>query len=500
MSQNNPETLALAFILQTRSLGEFLKAGLRPEHFGPQHQEALQFLIQNLKETGGLPTLHQFIRRFPWFQPEPIPEGITTLSVTREVIEFSLQREVSTKVFGLQAKQFVTSDQLRDVIRELRDLLGKHETFDLAPADENTQIVREWYHEGEVKKITGVPYPWQELNIETRGIQKHDFILIFGRPKNGKTWILMMLLAYLLNRMPSGGRVLFVSYEMDLQRLMNRLACIIGRVDYGKFNKALLSLEEYQRYELGLAHIEEAKRRFDKRIFFAGPAIRSSGKRGFSMLDIEQAAESIEPLAIFVDGLLHAKDTRTGKRSRDWSVISNISSDTKALALARHCPIICTHQANRESEAAPLIETQKDIAYADALAQDADLSLRVTKCRTPEGERRLLLQPEGAREFELLGFTIGGNFCEDLSLKQVMSEPADIRSLLARAEDQDPVAAAAKGKGKTKNKTKMTDAAQATTAHAVQEGAKHKKPGGPPGAPAGADVIPINGGGKSGTG
>jgi len=496
MSQN-PETLALAFILQTRSLGEFLKAGLRPDHFGPPHREAVEFLIQSMKETGGLPTLTQFIRRFPWFQPEPIPEGITTLSVTKEVIEFSLQREVSSRVFGLQAKQFVTSDQLRDVIRDLKDLLAKHETFDLAPADENTQIVRDWYREGEIKQITGIPYPWKELNIETRGIQKHDFILIFGRPKNGKTWVLMSLLAYLLPRMPNDSRILFVSYEMDLQRLMNRLACIIAQVDYGKFNKAQLSQEEYKKYELGLAIIEEAKRKYGRRIFFAGPAIRSSGRKGFSMLDIEQAAETIEPIAIFIDGLLHAKDSRTGKRSRDWSVVSNISSDTKALALARHCPIICTHQANRESEMVPMIETQRDIAYADALAQDADLSIRVTKCRTAEGQRRLLLQPEGAREFELLGFTIGGSFCEDMEIKEVMSEPSAIRALLSRAEDQDPVAAAARGKMK-RDKSKVTSASNATTAQVVRESVRRR--GGAPGAPDGADVIPIIGGEQSGTG
>jgi replicative DNA helicase len=211
------------------------------------------------------------------------------------------------------------------------------------------------------------------------------------------------------------GRILFVSFEMDTQKLINRLACIRSRVNYGKFNKGLFDTQEMARMTTALDDIKKSAAKGHE-IIFAGPAINKSGRRrkGFSILDIEQMARDNNVCAIFIDGLLHATDVRTGKKSRDWNVISNLSSDTKLMALGLGVPVLATHQANREGEKETPVDSQRDMAYADALGQDTDMSLRVTKIRGPNDSRQLLLQPTGAREFELLGFTCSAAFCEGL--------------------------------------------------------------------------------------
>lgn len=436
--QGNPETLVLSILLEKRCMQDAIAAGLRPTHFATaDHKAAFEYLVAELKNPKkmALPTVGKFIQKNPWFQPMPIPAGMTIQAAVAELVEASLQREVASALFDLSTRKNSSVDDVKSIIGKLRDVVHKHNVLDFvhSGAAASVAMVRKWYEDGVNKdtSITGIPYPWAPLNAETRGIHQHDFILLYGRPKNGKTWQLMTMVTHLHSVL--NGPVLFVSYEMDLQRLLNRLSCLVAKISYDKFNKGLLCADEHQKLENALASLEDAKAS-GRGIYFAGPGVCSTGRKGFSLLDVEGAVDEIKPRAVFIDGILHATDARTGKKSRDWNVISNISSDAKQLSLAYNIPLICTHQANREGEKSPSVDTQTDIAYADALAQDCDLTIRVTLIRTSDGARRVLMIPEGMREFDVAGFTTGGEFCEDMEYKSMVAR-SDLKKLLARSED-----------------------------------------------------------------
>lgn len=484
-ASNHPEMILLNLVLQTRKLKEVLQAGVRPDHFGvPQAKEGFQYLLEFTKNPsyeGGLPTIAQFSRKYPWFTVTAVPEGVTPVSIAHDVIELSLQRAVTTKVFDLQHKKFVTPEDVEGAVRELKDLLAKHNIIDPAKAAANMGLMQKWYDEGKEKGVTGIPYPWEALNIATRGIQQHDFILLYGRPKHGKTWTLLKVVDHLLSTLPDGKKIVFVSYEMDLQRLVNRLGCIRARINYGRFNQGELSEDEKGKMDLAILDIERMSRKHGKEIIFAGPAIKATGTRkGFSVMDIEQLIDREKPVICMIDGLVHAVDIRTGKRSREWNVVGNISSDTKQMALASHIPVMATHWASRESEGTAPVETQKDIGYADALGQDADLSLRITKIRTQGGGKELILQPEGAREFELLGFTAGAEFCEDLGYKDSITDIGVLKKKLAKAIE-DPMEAATKksskggGGGSGGGKVSVADEARKAHQELTKPGGKKSK-------------------------
>lgn len=434
----NPEVTLFTLAVKERKLGEILKAGARVAHMGsPQHKEALTYLIDFYNDglhPGAIPSPDQFMQRFPFLQPEPVPEGVTPESVVHEVATLGLNRELLSRINVLQTtKRVAEPEDLEEVIQELRNVLGMYTIRTEARGSESAAGVRTWYDEGKDNTVTGLPFPWELLNIPTRGIQPADFILFYGRPKVGKTMLLLMLLVHLLETMEKGSKFLFVSYEMSLQRLMNRLACLIGKIDYKRFNESRLSDEESATLDYALQHIRQLKEEFGKDVIFTGPAIRGKQKRksGFSILDVEQVAEENEVKAIFVDGFIHAQDTRTGKRSREWTVASNISSDLKQIAVRLNVPVIGSHQANRESEKEVQIGTQKDIAYSDALAQDTDLSMRVSRVKD-HGELRTLVQTEGAREFQMLGFLLGAHFCEDVNWRGLITDEKTLRELLRK--------------------------------------------------------------------
>lgn len=440
----NPELLLLTMVIEGRKMREALAAGIRPEHFGsPQTQSAFSYLLDHYKEgstTGTIPSPRTFAQRFPWYQPVPVLGETTIRSMSEEVIAEALKREVAVQVHALGTSDIVSTEDVETVIQTLRELVSRHKKIDSAIScdKESLAMVTDWYKRAKQKDkmLSGLPYPWTELNIETQGIQEHDFILYFGRPKNGKSWLLIETAMNLLKHLPDGSKLLFATFEMDLQRLMNRLAILKARVDYRAFNHGELNDIEKGKLNRALRELHEDRKR-GKGIIFTGPAIKSSSRKGFSMLDIEQAAEEIRPRAIFVDGLLHAADIRTGKRSREWNIISNLSSDTKQMALRLHCPVIATHQANRDSEKSVPIDTQRDIAYSDALGQDTDMSLRISLIRMPKtGEKRYFVQPAGMREFDMVGFLTMAEFCSNLDHVRSVSRH-EVKSLLSREIDEE---------------------------------------------------------------
>lgn len=439
----NPELSMLGMIMERRCLDELLSSGLRAEHLGmPGVQQAFKYLVEHRAEYGSLPTLSEFVRQNPGVVPEPAPPDVSPASVSAELIGLSLQRQVAVQLALLQSKTLTTPQAVQEAITQMRVLLYDHQPNTSVTAGAMSEEPLKWYEKGKDATITGLPYPWPVLNVETRGVQSTDFVVFYGRPKSGKTFMLLHVLNHISKERP--GRVLFVSFEMNRNQLMNRLACIRSKTDYGRFNKGALSPMELENLKTALADIRYSEK-LGREIVFAGPAINPTRrKKAYSLLDVEQAARDTGAIAVFIDGLLHAADMRTGKRSREWTVISNLSSDAKQLALSLNVPVIVTHQANREGEKDVPVDSQRDIANADALGQDADITLRVTKIRADRsGARQLLLQPTGAREFELPGFLVSGAFCTGMDeWCERVDDYKKLKRLLNKEVQEDPLDAA----------------------------------------------------------
>lgn len=442
MNLTNPELVAISMCVGQRLLDPMLAAGLRPDHMGlPVVREALAWLIDYSRQHRALPTQTEFHRKFPALDPVPVPSRVTPESISNEIIALSLHREAMTRLEMLRTQTQLTSADVQSTVSQLRTLLSEHQTGGPVTAAEAMDMALRWYEQGKDRSVTGLPYPWDCLNIETRGIHPGEFLLWYGRPKVGKTFILLYILACMHAQVE--GRVLFVSFEMDLQRLVNRLACIRALLPYAAFRKCLLDEKQLRALHESIIYFEESKTKRESEIVFDGPAINPHRrKKGYTILDIEQRARDVEAKAVFIDGLLHAGDIRTGKRARDWSVVGNISSDTKQMALLLNIPVLATHQANREGEKDVPINSQVDIAYADALGQDADATYRITRLRSSDKYgRRLLIQPTGAREFELLGFLVNGECCNGFDGVAVpVTSEKELRKHLKKEDVADPSA------------------------------------------------------------
>jgi replicative DNA helicase len=293
-------------------------------------------------------------------------------------------------------------------------------------------------------------WPWDPLQRETFGVQPEDYIILYGRPKSMKTWVLAYLVSCAFN---SSKKALVYTKEMTPDNIYARItACICG-LDYSNLRAATsasahrpLSPEDEARL-CGL--LGELKR--DIRL--------SSMLKVLSGRDVAGGADTVpwlrskveqhKPDVLFVDGVYLMAGT--DKKVRDDQRVMGISRALRDLALETHIPIIGTLQANRKA-AGHGNANLDEIAYSDAVGQDATIAARVM---ADKQNPFINIVIGGSREFKLHGIRINARpaydftFHSELTEKEI--EKAKEADSASDAENKEPKKAQSRN-GKSNNK------------------------------------------------
>jgi replicative DNA helicase len=282
-----------------------------------------------------------------------------------------------------------------------------------------------------IKVVTGIATPWDVLNEDTQGIQKEDFIIIFGRPKSMKSWLAFLIAAYAYywQRL----RVLVWSNEMSRIQCLRRIASIITMIDYEKLKKAKLDPASKQRVFETLYHLkaQEDYYRHHTSGHQAGLLVTSpyenKGQNAMGVSSLQAKIDEFKPDIVIVDGMYLMHDDRDKKRSIDWKQIAHISQDLKGTCKSFKVPIVGTTQANRTAKNPNDKEADlSELAYADALAQDCDMALRVHKQKDRNGDWELLCSIPGSREGKLDGFVLHAHPAVNFQVKRMtIKDPND---------------------------------------------------------------------------
>jgi hypothetical protein len=151
--------------------------------------------------------------------------------------------------------------------------------------------------------------------------------------------------------------------------------------------------------------------------------------------------DQLKPDILFVDGLYLLSDQR--KSTSDHTRVMNISRDLRQMVLSTHVPVIATMQANRKA-AGHSDANLDEIAYSDALAQDATIAARVIADKASPTISIILA---GSREFKLHGFRINAVPATDFSSHSELTEK-DIE----KAREADAAEAESKKQLKSKER------------------------------------------------
>ena len=341
----HPELELISNIVNTGDFSTIKKKGVTREMFSlDSASEVFSWLwdeFHNPQQRGEVPTAERLKRKFPDFDFSPTRNHVGALvgDIKRQNTQVKLHQLVESVSDELlsDSDPSLILDSFLPRLRELNVEASEDAGITLLDA---ADIIRlEYTTKKKAGGVIGIPFPWAILNRPTGGMQDEQFIVIYGRPGNMKTWLACVMAAHAWQ---ANRRVMFFSKEISSKDILRRITSVLGGVDYAKLMTGNLPVEEEEHYfDLleALEDIEEGESIGSQRRSLL--CVSDKGKRKSSTVDdLIAAAERFQPDLVVVDGLYLMRDARSGIKSADWKQIAHISQDLKGMAQYLECPVI----------------------------------------------------------------------------------------------------------------------------------------------------------------
>ena len=247
------------------------------------------------------------------------------------------------------------------LIKELRLL---EEELEIKIPKDLDQVFQEYAVEYEERKgkdgQTGVNTGFSFVD-NNAPLEKDTLTVLAARSSSGKSaWALTAA----MNAAMDGNRVMFVSAEMSIYRLMDRLLAMLTGVAAEKFRKS-------QADESMKAVAKDVELLKDRLIFHYLP--RSSSAEICKLVRKEHAKNNID--LVVVDYLQYLNDSK-GKNDNEATRVGKMTRNFKALSGQCNNAVIALSQVNRaaamENDGRPKIHQLRD---SGAIEQDADTVL-----------------------------------------------------------------------------------------------------------------------------
>lgn len=429
---NQIELALLTRVIYDRDFHGLEKAQITEEFFmTPLAKEVYRFMrtMYHAPETAGqVPSLELIQMHFPQsFYPFPSNDTVPVLAA-------ELRRQ-KVRIEALLLAQNLSELAERDPMAALASLRAEvTKISSLAEVGQDMTLAGAFQHLLNTYElvqashgVVGIPYPWEQVNIETQGMQGGQFIVLYARPKSMKTWLglYMAMHAYKHAR----RKVLVYSREMSPKLVAQRAAALFCEVDYRSYKNGTLQPHMKQMVFTKLQEMiddeKSAGQYTGHQPYFkiVSDTGGSGGGGGVSWLHAK--VKEAKPDLVVVDGMYLMKDDRSASRNVDWKNITHISQDLKRMAQDEDIPVIGITQANRGSEDKKE-QSLSGLAYSDALAQDADAAFHVGKRdRIDEATKRVItelyLTAPGLREGKFEGIVIKGEPATDFSYLRTLT-------------------------------------------------------------------------------
>jgi len=433
----NAELELISNVVATGDFSAVRKRGLTPESFLTEEGRLVfrwmweQF--HSPAHPGEVPDADRLRRHFPNFDYRPSRNSVDALIhdilSTRMRVEMEQATMEMTDLLNSGEDPFAV---LSAYLPKLRDLNATSADNDGLLISNAAGLLRQEYATKQIAGgITGIPYPWEPLNTATCGMQPEELIVLYGRPKNMKSWVATAIAAHAYEQ---NRRVLVYSKEMSREAMLRRAASVICGVDYELLRTAKLpQAKELEFFDIldELTNIENQTQDGTRKraLCFIG----DTDKKGGSVDTLTAKAEKFGADLVVCDAFYLMRDGRTNTRTADWKNIAHISQDLKLMARALKVPVLGTTQANREANKSQG-DDLAELAGSDAIGQDADMIMRCFRGRGPTGRCAVMLTFPGMREAQLNPFLINAVPGADFSLLQ---SNVDVRAFLADKSRQD---------------------------------------------------------------
>lgn len=413
------EQQLLSRIIRTGQLAEVQDWGILDEDFttteGKGIYQHLQGYWQSVETSGAVQGPHSFLNLYPGFQFCD-DDSMTLPALCTEVRRNYVR--LATNALMVEAQDQLQRDPM-SALNFLSEGVSRYMSLGMKQVDERisngASDLRHRYERAESGIGTcALKWPWPPLNEATMGIQEDDYIVIYGRPKSKKSFVLGSVIADAYDQRKCA---LVYTKEMPAWQLNRRVAAAIGRLPFDGVRLGRLPPDLRRLYFDILEELDEASRAsFGRRdIITVSGKDAPAGQDSISWL--RGKVNKYKPDIIFIDGLyLMASDRKVGK---DEERVRMISRAARQLVLDTKTPLVATMQANRAAAKHANAELD-EIAYSDAIGQDATCAMRVVN--ENNSPATVVLKIGGSREFSLDGFRIGGEPYANMGFKEMLGK------------------------------------------------------------------------------
>lgn len=311
-----------------------------------------------------------------------VPTSANVEYYARIVLEKFLRRKLIESCARITADAYRTQEEVEELLdgaeKEIFSLNEQRQTNRVYAVSEllldGVKRIEQQIKSGD--SITGLKTGYKEMDMKLSGLQPSDMIVLAARPSVGKTAFALNIAANAA--IHENKSVLLFSLEMAKEQLVQRLLCMVGRVDSDRLRKGFLADAEFKKVVDAASRLDRAKIYIDESAGLTPLELRSKARR-------QSATEKLDLVIIDYMQLMHS----SGRNENRQTEISEISRSIKGLARELHVPVMTLSQLSREAERDDKgMPKLSHLRESGAIEQDADVVIILSRLPAAERENR----------------------------------------------------------------------------------------------------------------
>lgn len=291
--------------------------------------------------------------------------------------------QAQERILGLSEKHYSGPAHVRDVLAKSIDALDAR-----------------FHNPG---SLTGLSTGFADLDNLTSGMQEADLIIIAGRPSMGKTTFAMNIAEHVSETAP----VLVFSLEMPAEKLINRMVCSVGPVNFGRYRSGQVEDDEWPKVTNAVSKLADQKLHIDDDGGLTISQIRSRARKA-------KRQHGVGLVVIDYLQLIQYGGKSEGRRLEVEAIVRSLKEMAKELK----CPVLVLSQLSRAVEQrANKRPLMSDLRETGAIEQDADVIAFVYRDEvynrdTPDvGLAEILVEKQRDGEIGMIKMNFQGHYC-----------------------------------------------------------------------------------------
>lgn len=408
-------------LLQSKDIMTVKDNQIKPVYFSGDARLAYQYIYDTVLNTGEVPTVRAFQRKFPRFQLDTVAVDGETVVGTEENLKYWCD-ELRVKVkhntladtldrVASHLQDFHTEEaysELRRTIAYIESEVVETSDVDLTKGTEDR--IQAYLDRKTSKGMRGIPTGFSHLDYILKGLEKETLTTLIAQTGVGKTWFEIIVGA---NCQLQNYRVLQLVTEMSEDIMRDRYEAVLfakcyKSMNYNAFKSGMLPLDVEKQY---FEFLEEDLPNFEPLIIATATGV----------MGVSAAIDKYKPDIVLIDSAYLMEDDQGAKD--DWLRVAHITRDLKKLAKRSKVPIFINTQADKNTSKKTGPELGS-IMYTQAIGQDSDNVLALFRDEIMINDREMGVKVLKQREGTLGKLTMCWDF-DTLNFSEIYMEQSD---------------------------------------------------------------------------